>query len=392
MYRCIIYDEENNRRNLKLNFSNEEEVFSYASKNKFRIVDIKKRKELFRGRQLKDKDLKVFSKEMSILLKSGCEISKILRILIEESNNRLKDIIREILNSIEKGNSMKESFERTNAFSKFYISMVGAGEMSGNLDEVMDKLSVYYDKENKLKRKILSILIYPIILMGTMIVCFAFILIFLIPNFEEIYADNNMKTPALTKILIFLSHLIRNDLLLLILINVIIIGGLIYLKKNSKKFNEIINKVLFKLPKIKDYMKLNIANRFVKALYILISSGIQIVDSIDTSAKVISNNYVYEKIYIANEFIKKGNGIADSLKMVEELPSLLLSMIAIGEESGRLDTVLNTVNEYYENELDSKLEIGMKYFENFITLIIGVMVGIVVISMMVPMFDAVSAI
>ena len=178
MYKCIVYDEDNNRKKLKLNLSNEEEVFSYANKNKFKIVHIKKEKELFRRRQLRDKDLKVFSKEMSILLKSGCEISKILRILIEESNNRLKDVIREILNNIEKGNSMKESFEKTNAFSKFYISMVGAGEMSGNLDEVMEKLSIYYDKENKLKKKIFSILIDPIILTNTMIICFAFILIF----------------------------------------------------------------------------------------------------------------------------------------------------------------------------------------------------------------------
>ncbi|WP_455538079.1 type II secretion system F family protein [Terrisporobacter sp.] len=392
MYKCIVYDQENNRKNLKLNFNNEEEVFSYADKNKFRIVDIKKTKELSGRKKLKDKDLKIFSKEMSILLKSGCEISKILRILIEESDNKLKDIIREILRDIEKGNSMKDSFEKTHAFSKFYISMIGAGEMSGNLDEVMDKLSTYYDKENKLKKRIFSISIYPISLTIATIVCCAFILIFLIPNFEEIYADNNIETPTLTKILIFLSHLIRNDLLILIITGAIIIGGLIYLKRNSKKFNEMINKSLFKLPRIKGYMELIITNKFVKSLSILISSGIQIVDSIDTSAKVISNDYIYEKLCRANELIKKGNGIGDSLKKVNELPSLLLSMIVIGEESGRLDTILSTVNEYYENELDSKLEIGTKYFENFITLFIGVMVGFVVISMMIPMFDAVSAI
>ena len=392
MYKCIIYDEENNRKVLNLKVDSEAEVYSYVEKNKLKVVDIKERKSFFKGRKLKNEDLKVFSKEMSILLKSGCEISKILRILIDESNDKVRFALKEILRNIEKGNSIKESFENTKAFSSFYISMISAGEVSGNLDDIMDKLATYYDKENKLRKKITSILIYPTVLMITMIVCFVFILVFLIPNFEGIYADNNVKMPGLTKILIFLSHLLRDDLLLIMIVNLFLIGGLIYIKRNNKKFNEAINKLIFKLPIIKTYMKLIVSNKFIKALSVLISSGVQIVDSIEISAKVMSNEYIYEKICKANEFIKKGNSIGDSLKTVEELPSLLLSMIVIGEESGNLDTVLNTLTEYYENELDSRLEIGTKYFENFITLFIGILVGVVVISMMLPMFDAVSAI
>lgn len=392
MYKCIIYDEENNRKVLNLKVDSEAEVYSYVEKNKLKVVDIKERKSFFKGRKLKNEDLKVFSKEMSILLKSGCEISKILRILIDESNDKVRFALKEILRNIEKGNSIKESFENTKAFSSFYISMISAGEVSGNLDDIMDKLATYYDKENKLRNKIISILIYPTVLMITMIVCFVFILVFLIPNFEGIYADNNVKMPGLTKILIFLSHLLRDDLLLIMIGNLFLIGGLIYIKRNNKKFNEAINKLIFKLPIIKTYMKLIVSNKFIKALSVLISSGVQIVDSIEISAKVMSNEYIYEKICKSNEYIKKGNSIGDSLKNVEELPSLLLSMIVIGEESGNLDTVLNTLTDYYENELDSKMEIGTKYFESFITLFIGILVGVVVISMMLPMFDAVSAI
>ena len=392
MYKCIVYDEENNRKVLKVNVNNEDELYSYAQKNKFKIADIKEMRPFIKGKKLKNKDLKVLSKEMSILLKSGCEVSRILIILINESNNKVRVVLKEILSNIEKGNSIKDSFEKTNAFSKFYISMIQAGEMSGNLDEIMDKLAAYYEKENKLKNKIISILIYPTILIISMIISSLFILIFLIPNFEEIYSDNNMKTPALTKLLIFLSHLVRDDLYLIIIVNVVLVGGLMYLNKNNQKFNEMINKTIFKLPIIKTYVKLIISNKFIKALSILVASGVQIVDSIEVSAKVMSNEYIYEKICKANELIKRGNSIGDSLKTVEELPSLLLSMIVIGEESGRLDAVLNTVTDYYENELDSRLEIGTKYFENFITLFIGIVVGIIVISMMVPMFDAVSAI
>ena len=288
--------------------------------------------------------------------------------------------------------TIKEAFENTKAFSSFYISMVATGEMSGNLDEVMDKLSIYYDKEQKLKSKIVSILIYPAILVVSMIISFTAILIFLIPNFEEIYADNTIQTPLITKILIFLSHLIRDDFILIIGIIVLTIGGFIYFKKNSQKFNEILNKLYFKTPLVKTFNQLIITNKFVKALSILISSGVQIVYSIETSAKVMDNDYIYQKICESNELIKKGNSIGSSLKKVEELPSLFLSMVVIGEESGRLDNILGTVSEYYENELDSKLERGTKYFENFLTLFIGIIVGIAVISMMMPMFDAVASI
>lgn len=392
MYKCVIYDEENNRSILKLDLNSEVEVYSYAESKRLKVVDVKEVKSLFRRRKLRNKDLKVFSKEMSILLKSGCEISKILRILINESNGKLKSVLKQILNNIEKGNSIKDSFQNTNAFSSFYISMISAGEMSGDLDGVMEKLATYYDKEIKLKNKIISILIYPTILIITMIISFIFILIILIPNFEDIYADNNIQTPGLTKMLIFLSHLIRDDFTLIIIGNLVMIIGLIYLKKYNEKFNEWLNKLAFRLPIISTYMKLVTSNKFVKALSILVGSGVQIVSSIETSANVVGNKYIYEKICKSNEFIKKGNSIGDSLKTVEELPSLLLSMITIGEESGRLDTVLFTINDYYESELDSKLEIWTKYFENFITLIIGIVVGGIVISMMMPMFDAVSAI
>ena len=392
MFKCIAYDENNKRKVVKLDLHSEEEVFHYASKNNLKIVDVKKRRNLFCRKKLKDKDLKVFSKQMCILLKSGCEISKILKILIEESNNKLKGILKQILLDIEKGKTIKEAFENTKAFSSFYISMVATGEMSGNLDEVMDKLSIYYDKEQKLKSKIVSILIYPAILVVSMIISFTAILIFLIPNFEEIYADNTIQTPLITKILIFLSHLIRDDFILIIGIIVLIIGGFIYFKKNSQKFNEILNKLYFKTPLVKTFNQLIITNKFVKALSILISSGVQIVYSIETSAKVMDNDYIYQKICESNELIKKGNSIGSSLKKVEELPSLFLSMVVIGEESGRLDNILGTVSEYYENELDSKLERGTKYFENFLTLFIGIIVGIAVISMMMPMFDAVASI
>ncbi len=392
MYKCIVYDEDNNRKIIKVDTYNKEDVYSYAKNKKLKIVKIQEYKNIFDYKKLKDKDLKIFSKQMSILLTSGCEISKILDTLISESKGKLKKILQKILREIERGSSIKDAFQNTKSFPSFYINMVSAGEVSGNLDVVMEKLFVYYEKQSKLKSKISSILIYPIVLLVTIIISFFIILIFLIPKFEDIYLDNNVKVPVLTKILIFLSHLLREDFILLITINIVVITVILYFKNTNKRLNTFFNRMMFKIPIVKSFIAIRICNKFVQSFYILISSGIQIIDSIEISAKVINNKYIYQKIINANKFIKRGSSISTSLAMIEELPSLLISMIAIGEESGKLDTVLQTLSDYYENELNTKCDLGLKYFENFIMLFIGIVVGVIVISMMIPMFDIVTSV
>ncbi|MEG0856448.1 MAG: type II secretion system F family protein [Terrisporobacter sp.] len=392
MYKCVIYDEQNKRKTIHLDVDTEEEVWKYANENKVKVAETKERKFIFRSNKLKDKELKIFSKEMSILLKSGCEISKILNILTNQSNDKLKGVLKIISKKIEKGNSITEAFESTNAFSKFYISMIKAGEISGSLDEVMDRLATYYEKESKLKSRITSILIYPIILLVCLFFSFLFILVFLVPTFEDIYADGGMSIPIITKILIFLSHILRDHLILITSINTSLIFGFIYLKNNNKKVKELLNKWKFTIPVIKTYSQLKITNKFSKSLSILIWSGVQIVESIDISAKVVNNDLIYKKICVANDSIKRGNSIGESLKLIDEFPKLFLSMIIIGEESGRLDDILSTITDYYDNELDSKLEIGTKYFENIVTIVIGLVVAFTIISMVIPMIDAVASV
>lgn len=392
MYKCVIYDEQNKRKTIHLDVDTEEEVWKYANENKVKVAETKERKFIFRSNKLKDKELKIFSKEMSILLKSGCEISKILNILTNQSNDKLKGVLKIISKKIEKGNSITEAFESTNAFSKFYISMIKAGEISGSLDKVMDRLATYYEKESKLKSRITSILIYPIILLVCLFFSFLFILVFLVPTFEDIYADGGMSIPIITKILIFLSHILRDHLILITSINTSLIFGFIYLKNNNKKVKELLNKWKFTIPVIKTYSQLKITNKFSKSLSILIWSGVQIVESIDISAKVVNNDLIYKKICVANDSIKRGNSIGESLKLIDEFPKLFLSMIIIGEESGRLDDILSTITDYYDNELDSKLEIGTKYFENIVTIVIGLVVAFTIISMVIPMIDAVASV
>lgn len=388
LYKCIVYDKQKNRKSIKLEFESESQINSYAHLNELKIVSIKEIKSNFRNKKLKDREIKILCKEMSILLESGCEITKIFDILKSQSNKKIKTIFNKVTNHIQKGNSITESFQETNSFSNFFISMIKAGEISGNLDKVMNDLSDYYDKEHKLKSKIMLILIYPVILIILSIASMLFILFFIVPNFEIIFQNNGINPPILTKILINISRLIRgNHILILIVFAISLFMINSYIK--SSKFK---NSVTFKIPIIKDISRLVITSKFCRSFSILIEGGIQIIDAINISSQVIDNEFIYERLAISREYIQRGDSISNSLSKPNIFPQLFISMINIGEESGRLDNSLKAINEFYENDLETKIQQFVKIIEPVITVIIGIVVGIFIISMVLPMFDAITSI
>ncbi|MGX4601395.1 type II secretion system F family protein [Faecalimicrobium sp. JNUCC 81] len=388
LYKCIVYDKQKNRKSIKLEFESESQINSYAHLNELKIVSIKEIKSNCRNKKLKDREIKILCKEMSILLESGCEITKIFDILKSQSNKKIKTIFNKVTNHIQKGNSITESFQETNSFSNFFISMIKAGEISGNLDKVMNDLSDYYDKEHKLKSKIMLILIYPVILIILSIASMLFILFFIVPNFEIIFQNNGINPPILTKILINISRLIRgNHILILIVFAISLFMINSYIK--SSKFK---NSVTFKIPIIKDISRLVITSKFCRSFSILIEGGIQIIDAINISSQVIDNEFIYERLAISREYIQRGDSISNSLSKPNIFPQLFISMINIGEESGRLDNSLKAINEFYENDLETKIQQFVKIIEPVITVIIGIVVGIFIISMVLPMFDAITSI
>lgn len=389
-YKCVVYDENSKRKVINLEFDNQEDVLKYTKENGFKLSSIKKKESIF-NQNLKPKELKILCNQIGILFESGCEITKLLEILEMQSKKKLKMIIRKILKGIEEGNSITDSFKNTNAFSKFFINLVYVGEQSSNLDEIMYRLSEYYDKEAKIKSKMISIMIYPIILIIVTIASILMILIFIMPKYESIYLENNIEVPTITKGMIFLSHFLMDNYIIIFLAIFTFVISSIYILKNNQELRKKIHQFILKIPKIGDYILLNITNRFSQSLCILIKSGVEIVSAIDISAKVIDKNYIYETIFIANESIKEGNSIGESLGKINLFPTLFITMLIVGESTGRLESTLDTVNKFYENELNEAIEIGMKYFEMAIILVMGVVVGVTVISMVIPMFTAVSS-
>lgn len=386
LYECIVYDEYKNKKQLTLDFDSLEEVDNYADKNNLKIVKVNLKKE--RVTKLKDKELKLICKKISILLESGCEITKILEILKSQSNKNIKNIFSNISNNINKGNTISDSFHKTNSFSNFFISMLEAGEVSGNLDKIMNDLYIYYDKEHKLKSKLITISIYPILLIVISLLCMTSMIFFIMPNFQKIFEYNGINSPLMTTIIMNISKFIRENYLFLNISFFTFIALLIYTFKNNEKLKLNISKLKFETPIIKNINTLIITTRFSRVFGILMQSGVQVIDSVTISSKVIDDNYIFNKLSISNQYIKQGNRLSESLDKPQVFPELFISMINIGEESGKLDDALNTITTFYENDLDNRINQIIKSIEPIITVILGLFIGAFSLSMVLPMFDS----
>ncbi len=305
---------------------------------------------------MKSKDLAIICRKMSILLKSGCEITRTLVILGNQLNKKSKKIIQDIQNNIQQGNSITEAFQNTKVFSDFFINMIHAGEVSGNLDEVMNDLSDYYDKEEQIKGKLINILTYPIILISISMATMLFILIFAIPSFEAIFIGNNIEPPILTKIIIQMSIIVRTKptlILAIIVINILAIVSIIKAKGNAKKIKD---KIKLKLPYISNIILTLATTRLCRTLEILVRSGVNIIEAIDIASKVVNNKFIEEKLDITKDAIKKGNSISYSISKPSIFPKTFVTMVEVGEESGSLDYTLKITNEFYTDELKTSME------------------------------------
>ena len=390
LYECVVYDEYKNKKLLKLELDSLEEINNYANQNNLNIVKVNLKKE--KRIKLKDKDLKLICKKISILLESGCEITKILDILKSQSNKNTKNIFSNISNHINKGYTISYSFQKTNSFSYFFISMIEAGEISGNLDKIMNDLYIYYDKECKLKSKIITMSIYPILLIVISFLSMVFMMFFIIPNFQKIFESNGINSPLMTTIIINISKFIRENHLVINILLIIFMVSLVYILKTSKKLKLNISELKFKIPIIKNINTLIITTRFSRIFGVLMQSGVQVIDSISISSKIIDNNYIFNKLAISNQYIRQGNKLSESLDKPQVFPDLFISMISVGEESGKLDETLSTITTFYENDLDNKINQIMKLVEPIIIVIMGLFIGIFALSMVLPMFDSMIAI
>jgi len=346
------------------------------------------------GRQgVSTKDLAVFTRQFSTMINSGLPLVQCLDILAKQAEKDFfRKVITQIMRDVEAGSTLADALARhPNVFSELYVNMVEAGEAGGVLDVILGRLATYLEKMNALKRKIRAAMTYPAVIFAVTIAASAFMLIFIIPTFAKLYADFGGELPGLTRFVMNLSTILRTRwyVILGVLVSAFVGFRRYY---STKEGRATIDRFLLKLPVIGPVLlKASIA-RFTRTLGTLVSSGVPILEGLEITANAAGNVVVKKAVLKTRASISTGQTIAGPLRESEVFPPMVVQMISVGEETGALDEMLAKVADFYDEEVDTAVESLASVIEPLMIVVMGGIVGVMLVSMYLPIFKLVTVI
>ncbi|MDK0860926.1 type II secretion system F family protein [Clostridium perfringens] len=343
--------------------------------------------------KVKLKDIAVFCRQFYVMLDSGLSIGKALNILIEQCEKpKLREALIGVNGELKRGETLASSMrKRKDVFPNLLTSMIDAGERSGNLDIILKRMAEYYEKETKIRGKIKSAMIYPIVLGVVAIIAITFILTFVMPTFVQMFEENNVDLPMSTKMVLGTSKMLGKYgiIIFLILVTAIILLGK-YLKSEEGQYK--LSSINLKIPVIKKLTQKIIVSRFTRTMGIVSSSGMSLVTSIEIVASVVGNKIAEKELLKVKEKVLKGEGLGDSIMNIKIFPPMLASMVKIGEEAGSLDSILDKTADFYDDELEREIKTATALIEPSMIVLMGIIIGFLLISILTPMFTMYNSI
>ena len=342
-------------------------------------------------KRVSTKSLAVFTRQFSVMIDSGLPLVQGLELLSkEEPDKKLADAIDKVRTDVEAGMSLAEAMEkRPYAFDALYTNMVAAGEAGGILDTILKRLSVFIEKQAKLKSQVKSAMIYPVAVLSIALIVVLVILWKVIPTFTTLFDGLGAKLPFATRFVIFLSKEVVIGMPFMVA--GVSLGGYLFRRYYQTQEGRLrVDRILLRMPLIgKIFRKVAVA-RFCRTLATLISSGVPILDGLDITAKTSGNAVVEGAIVQVRQRIERGETIAAPLRATGVFPPMVAQMIGAGESTGALDTMLAKIAEFYEDEVDVAVAGLLTVLEPVLIAFLGVVVGGIVISMYLPLFDLIS--
>ena len=334
------------------------------------------------------KDLVIFCRQFASLVNAGVAMMRALNIMAEQTQNpAFSKILKEIKDEVEQGISLSEAFGKyPKVFDTLFISMVRAGETGGVLDEVLNRIAKFMEDKARLSAKVKSAMAYPMVVTVLAIIIFFVMLTVILPKFSEIFSRLGGAIPAYTQFLINISEVLRSAWLLLIIacVGIIIFGfKKIYSTRQGKY---IIDKIMLKLPVLGGLMQKVAVARFSRTFGTLIRSGVPILSSLEIVEESSGNAVFAKAISNVHEEIKQGGSINAPLEKSKIFPPMVVSMIAVGEETGELDSMLSKIADFYDSEVDAAVDALTSLIEPLMMVFLGGMVGAVIVGMYLPMF------
>lgn len=341
--------------------------------------------------RISSKDLSIFCKQYSSILKAGVPLVQGLNILINQTENLfLKRALERTYFLVQGGHSLSQAMQKQNGqFPTMLIQTIESGEWSGSLEVSLDRMAYFYEKQYKLKLKIRKALTYPVFLAIISIIIVSFLLHTVVPQFIVLFDNAQAQLPVVTSILLRCSNFVINNTLILLFIP-IIFYIMFRLALSSSKITLFLHRILLKLPYIGSLINKIISARFNRTFAILISAGIPITQSLSISQNVTNNEYIKERLTKGSYMVQQGRGLAKSLKTLDIFTTEIINVIAIGEESGQIEEMMNKTADISELEAESAIDKFVSMIEPISILLLGGIIAFIVIAITLPMLEMYS--
>ncbi len=404
-FNYIVKTKEGQTKKSTVTAASKEEIVSRLRSKGFFIVSIKevgqaaKRRSFFavnfyrkgKRRSIKLQDLTLFARNLATTLSSGVTLLRSLEIIANQSESAgLENILKKTINEVRGGLSLGEAFAKyPKVFSSLWRGIVQVGETSGNLPFVLDKLAEYMELRMEFERKIKSALIYPAILMIAATVAVLIFFKFILPKFVTIFDQFKIELPLPTKIVFAMSNFVEKNFLMVVLGVVGFFVLAMFLRKQPAVQN-IWDRVGMKLPLLGGIIFSFYLERITSTIYILIDSGLPIVYALEITASSVGNRLFQESIFYVREQVREGASLSEELRKVNLFPLLVSEMSKIGEETGTIADVFQKISSHYRKDLVTKVERIIAAFEPLMIVFMGVIIGGLVISLFLPLFQLVT--
>src|ERR671927_522697 len=380
-------------KNATMEAPSRDEVVMQLRRQKLIVVKVDEEQKKKRLGRIKTRDIVIFTRQFSTMINSGLPLVQALDILSRQSENKaLQEVTRQVVYDVESGQTVADALRRhPKAFSELYVNMVAAGEAGGILDTILMRLATFLEKNDALVGKVKSAMIYPMVIMSVAVIAIVVLLIFVIPVFQNMFASVTLALPLPTRIVIGLSSFLKHFWWAVAAgIYGVVFALRRYYATSSGRLN--IDRALLKLPVLGDLLRKSAVSRFTRTLGTLISSGVSILDGLEITAKTAGNRVIQDAIMASRASIAGGDTIAAPLQKSNVFPPMVISMIAVGEQTGGLDEMLTKIADFYDEEVDVAVSALLSLMEPVMIVFLGIVVGGMVIAMYLPIFDMMNAV
>ncbi|WP_419176755.1 type II secretion system F family protein [Desulfosediminicola sp.] len=339
------------------------------------------------------KDIVVFTRQMSTMIDAGLPLVQCLEILEkQQSNATFKNVLKDIRVDVESGSTLADSMRKhPKVFDKLFTNMIEAGETGGILDTILSRLAVFMEKAMALKKRIKGAMTYPTICLAISFLILAVILVFVVPVFKSMFADFGSTLPAPTQIVVDMSDFFKNNIFYMII--GLVLSGVIFKKiYSTDKGSLFFDKVFLQMPVVGVLLRKVAVAKFTRTLSTMLQSGVPILEALQVVARTAGNRIIERAVFRVGDSIAEGRPIAEPLEESGVFPNMVVQMINVGESVGALDTMLEKIADFYDDEVDQAVDNLTAMIEPFMMVFLGGMIGGLVVAMYLPIFKIASVV